>query len=301
MKNNIQRKWLTVGIILLFVGTIVIPSTAQDTQKPIQASRGNWLYVGGSGPGNYSKIQNAIDNASDGDTVFVYSGFYNENIVINKSIVLSGQHRDTTIIIGENDSDIIQITDCSLELEGFTIQGQNEKYVNGVTLRNCWSSHIHENYVKSFYTGIVVFDNELTVVSNNTIQNCEFSILLYETKNIAIKGNIIDGNGKTVGVIVGESIHTNIIGNNITNSLYGIELEFSYFTSIQENNFIGIKEEQAYFLCSYFSSWYKNYWGQSYVLPKIISGVVGGDNIRFIFINIDWRPAREPYDIPGMT
>ncbi|MEF8847999.1 MAG: hypothetical protein V5A68_02570 [Candidatus Thermoplasmatota archaeon] len=29
------------------------------------------LYVGGRGPGNYSTIQNAIDNANTGDTVFV--------------------------------------------------------------------------------------------------------------------------------------------------------------------------------------------------------------------------------------
>ena len=38
------------------------------------------LYVGGSGPGNFSKIQDAVDNTSDGDIVFVYSGFYQENI-----------------------------------------------------------------------------------------------------------------------------------------------------------------------------------------------------------------------------
>ena len=34
------------------------------------------LYVGGSGPGNYSEIQDAIDNASDGDTVYIYEGTY---------------------------------------------------------------------------------------------------------------------------------------------------------------------------------------------------------------------------------
>jgi hypothetical protein len=43
------RKWLAVGIILLFVGTSIIPANAQNTEK--ETSRG-WLYVGGSGPGN---------------------------------------------------------------------------------------------------------------------------------------------------------------------------------------------------------------------------------------------------------
>jgi hypothetical protein len=38
------RKWLAVGIILLFVGTSIIPANAQNTEK--ETSRG-WLYVGG--------------------------------------------------------------------------------------------------------------------------------------------------------------------------------------------------------------------------------------------------------------
>jgi len=64
------RKCLTVGIILLFVGTCLIPVTVKNKEKPsLPISSGNWLYVGGSGPGNYSVIQDVIDNASDGDTV----------------------------------------------------------------------------------------------------------------------------------------------------------------------------------------------------------------------------------------
>ena len=39
---------------------------------------GNILYVGGSGPGNYTKIQDALDNATEGDTVYVYSNTYYE-------------------------------------------------------------------------------------------------------------------------------------------------------------------------------------------------------------------------------
>jgi len=69
MRQSLVHKGLAVGIILLFIGTCIIPSTAQDTEKPSQStSRGNWLYVGGSGPGNYTKIQDAINDSFDGDT-----------------------------------------------------------------------------------------------------------------------------------------------------------------------------------------------------------------------------------------
>jgi hypothetical protein len=70
------RKWLAIGIILLFVGVTIAPTMAQDTEKSQPTSRGNWLYVGGSGPGNYTRIYYALLNAHDGDTIFVYNGFY---------------------------------------------------------------------------------------------------------------------------------------------------------------------------------------------------------------------------------
>jgi hypothetical protein len=45
-----KKKCLAVGIILLFVGTCIIPGIAQDTEKTLPTSRGTWLYVGGNGP-----------------------------------------------------------------------------------------------------------------------------------------------------------------------------------------------------------------------------------------------------------
>ena len=95
MKNKNLEKGLVFGIIILFLGACVIPAIARNIEKKQDNRaqnmgfnpRGNVLYVGGSGPGNYTKIQDAVDDASDGDTVFVYSGIYYETIFLtNKSI-----------------------------------------------------------------------------------------------------------------------------------------------------------------------------------------------------------------------
>jgi len=85
------KKFMTVGIVLLFIGTCIIPGIAQKIEKSYeQSSESNWLYVGGTGPGNYSTIQAAIYASKDGDTIFVFDDKspYVESIVIDKSIQL---------------------------------------------------------------------------------------------------------------------------------------------------------------------------------------------------------------------
>jgi hypothetical protein len=66
---------IAIGISFLFLGVYITPSVAIDSvrESSIPISTGKTLYVGGSGPGNYTKIQDAIDNASNGNIVFVYN------------------------------------------------------------------------------------------------------------------------------------------------------------------------------------------------------------------------------------
>ena len=63
-----------------------IPSngTIIKTDFQMQTSVATILYVGGNGPNNYTTIQQAITNATNGDTVFVYddSSPYFEHIII---------------------------------------------------------------------------------------------------------------------------------------------------------------------------------------------------------------------------
>jgi pectin methylesterase-like acyl-CoA thioesterase len=56
-----------------------------------------WI-VDDDGPADFHSIQEAINAANDGDTVFVRNGTYYENITINKSISLVGEDKNITII-----------------------------------------------------------------------------------------------------------------------------------------------------------------------------------------------------------
>ena len=107
--------FLGVGIAPLIQSAVIEKST-------IPFSNGNTLFVGGSGPGNYTRIQDAINDANDGYTVFVYNGTYYENVWVGKSISLIGEDKYTTIIDGQNipNNNTVLIFADNVILKGFT-------------------------------------------------------------------------------------------------------------------------------------------------------------------------------------
>jgi parallel beta-helix repeat protein len=147
-----KRKCLVVGIIFLFVGTCIVPSTAENTEEPLLRSRGNWFYVGGSGPGNYTKIQDAINYSEIGDTVYVYHNAspYHENVIVNKAIILQGEDKETTII--DSGSVTILIIADDVCVSGFTITDSQ------------WLYGIHRAGIYILSNNTLIIDNIITHV-----------------------------------------------------------------------------------------------------------------------------------------
>lgn len=197
-----NRKRLVVGLILLLIGISVIPITAQDTEKLSQpTSRGNWLYVGGSGPGNYTRIQDAINNASNGDTVFVFNGTYYEHIVINKAIYLIGKNVNTTTIIDNfsGNSHAMLIQHDNVTIKGFTIKGEMTYDAIGlgsdyITIEGNRISSGVGIYVGSSYNSIL-YNNITGYGLPGSLQGCGIYIDSIFSYNIIEHNSIFSGNG----------------------------------------------------------------------------------------------------------
>jgi len=124
MKKKNINKSCVIGMIFLVLGMNIIPITTSNSEirkSTLPILEGDTIYVGGSGPGNFSKIQDAINNASNGDTVFVFSGTYNENPYVNKSIELIGENKNSTIIKGFKIDDVIKIVNSWVSVQNFYI------------------------------------------------------------------------------------------------------------------------------------------------------------------------------------
>jgi len=200
-KGLIGRKGLAVGIILLFVASGILSSNAQNTEKTLPSSRGNWLYVGGNGPGNYTKIQDAINDTVDGDTVFVFHGTYYENIMIGKSILLTGENPKTTIINGSQVGTVIETQKSSVHISNFTVGGSG---------LSAWDQAIYVSFAKDFHLAYCIITGNvggirLKYVTDSKIEQCEIknnswcSMVIFTVKNLTISNCTIQNNGSPGG------------------------------------------------------------------------------------------------------
>lgn len=268
MQKSIIRKGLVIGIIILFLGAGVasgIYTKSFDNSQPM--NRG-WLYVGGTGEGNYTKIQDAIDNATSGDTVFVYSGIYYEAVDVNKdSISLIGENKNSTIIEGNNTPpDGIEIKEnCDYNtISGFTIRNFRHSGIH-IHSETAWSSATcNYNTISDCiiyncgidHAALLIQAERWTCQANyNTIINCEVyncsTVGLYiwggGENNEAIYNQYINcsSHDNLFGVVFGENslVNNNILsGCNIYNNtnfgvyIYPCSDNILYHNNIINNN-----------------------------------------------------------------
>jgi len=119
---------LSLITILLFIGT----------------GSGKTITVDDDGEADYSIIQDAIDNASKGDTIRVFEGVYNENIIINKSLSIVGNGSKVTEINDANNKSVVMITTDWVNITGFLITDKDNSKGN-------YGIEVKSNFNKIFF------------------------------------------------------------------------------------------------------------------------------------------------------
>lgn len=159
------------------------------------------IYVDDSGRADYTTIQDAITNAKDDDTIFVYNGTYNENVIINKVLTLISEDKTNTIIDGGGGDNVIYVTVDNINITGFTVQNSKDN-------------------------GIFIYYGDFITISNNILLNNGIGIYLEESNNITIVNNLCTLNGND-GIRLESSNYNTIKDNICSNNKRGIRLFFS--------------------------------------------------------------------------
>ena len=226
-------------------------------------------------PDDYSTIQGAIDNSKKDDTIYVRNGTYYENIIIDKSIKIIGEDKDTTIIDGFRNGSVIKVLADNVFINDFTIQNSG--------LNKCEYSGIESYSSYNYYFGNILINNRVGIHilggNNNTI----IYNLILESQNDSL--------------CIHSSFNT-FYKNHIQNNRGGICFKInSTYNTIKNNNFINNSDYNAAFYKAVFNNWDENYWDDWIwlkfpflkFLPKVILRYAG--IIRWI--NFDWNPSLE--------
>jgi hypothetical protein len=163
-------------------------------------------------PKQYSTIKDAVDAAVVGDTVCIGAGIYNENVVINKSIRLSGSGATRSIINGQTtDATVYVAGDGNADnviVEGFLING-----VDGTGL-----SDPATFIIGPFASGAIVRYNKIVA------GNAELAVRASSGQNnVLIYNNVFVGNNSHKLVLIsgvqGPAYKVDFISNTFTGTV----------------------------------------------------------------------------------
>jgi nitrous oxidase accessory protein NosD len=103
-------------------------------------------------PDDYTAVQQAVDAANIGDTVYVRSGTYFEHVTITKSLTLLGEDRETTIIDGGGIGDVMQLTVSDITVSGLTVRNGNRGvYCDHASNSNIIDTIVTHNYLRGVF------------------------------------------------------------------------------------------------------------------------------------------------------
>jgi parallel beta-helix repeat protein len=301
MEEKLMRKKIVgIFVCMLLIATLAIPISALNKDdildiKLISKSEDvpTWEVGiiennnGESHPRSGGYIQGLIDNASVGDTIYIPSGIYYENIIINKSISLIGEDKNTTIIDGGGIGHVVDIRANWVNISGFTIKNSGQYHsgifsgewgrffhhiiisdnkiinnIGGIHLNSCCCNIIEKNiisnnYGSGNYYGYGIQLDYLSygnIIDGNTIEsNKGNGILIVGSRANKISGNTIESNNKGLRLHWGphhkEAKNNEIFSNIISNNVDGIELiEGCYDNTIAYNIITSNKENGIHFV-----------------------------------------------------
>jgi len=258
----VKKVFSILLVLMLFVSLGLV------TAAPVLAAR--TIHV----PADYPTIQAAIDAASDGDTIVVAAGLYEENVEIDKSLTLKGAQAGVdartrsgaeTIIEPDEGTGIriITATDRVVIIDGLTVQNAEHgiatpepTMADDITIRNVRVLNPTEFGISPTFTitttveycyvegaiqainagALVPFEPTVATFRNNEIVNSQFGFTGY-LKDSLIEGNLVrDFATEGVG-ISGQFLNTEIKNNTVTGYIEGAGMTFEehYGRDLSEN------------------------------------------------------------------
>ena len=236
---SVSRKLFFAPIL-----SILLSSLLYIRFNPIQANAPNGYPVHNLDTGyNYTTIQEAINSPEtlDGHIIFVEEGIYFENVVVNKSVALTGESKESTIIDGNYIGNVVNVTADNVIITGFTIRNsRNTGYdwprASGIALDIVRHCNISGNILTNNTAGIFIYPAHNSSITRNSIFNNTYGIeLVSPSKNNSVSENIVTDNLHGITIYSPSAKNNRITRNYVTNNYLGISLSACKDNVLRDN------------------------------------------------------------------
>lgn len=205
--------------------------------------------VDDDGEAMYTTISDAITAANPGDTIYVWAGTYNENVVISKTLNLIGNGSINTTIDGQLNGNGIYINADNVKVKGLQTINCSGSWTNGAGIFVYNSKYCEIEYCNSSNnddSGIYLRESQENLIKNNIcLTNNQFGIFLWDANESTIENNNCSDN--PIGIYLDSSENNTLTNNNGSFNTVegGIQIYDGHHNVIQNNycynNPIGIR------------------------------------------------------------
>lgn len=236
-----------IGALLVGAGASVLLAQDPDGSRERPSSTGSTWYVALDGSGHFTSIQEAIDQAQDGDTVFIKAGRYAEDVTVHskEGLRVVGEGREQVLLEGLKRVGTLHIGKWpygarNVEIRGLTVQqhgGLGVGIFNGedVTLRDLkingflFSQQVQNVRIEhcvvggSETTGIAFADSRATLIGN-VIHDNDHGVSVGGRSVVRLERNVIT-RSLFEGVLVADQGKVTLIQNTLVNNRGGVKFE----------------------------------------------------------------------------
>jgi len=202
---------------------------------------------------DYTKIQDAVNASTNGDTIEVYNGTYFEVVEINWTLTIIGNGSSNTIIDGMGIGNVVNMSASNCSLSGFNLTNANStNFGSGVAVQadgcaienntyyQCWgiflnrseACTIRNNYM--FVGGVMILGDSLGQWNSHLIDISN----LINGRPIRYWTNLSTGTvpNDTSQVILSNCSGITVEGLDLNRTGYAIEIGYSNNCTISETN-----------------------------------------------------------------
>jgi parallel beta-helix repeat protein len=227
--RNLRSLSVILGTLALLIIVLFISIHNYSSAQLIQVRQ--------DGTGDHITIQAALDNATNGTTITVHAGDYFENLLINRSITLTGQDNDTTRIIGSIDNSLVTIVSNNVTIFGFSLNSTNGTLFPGIST-NRDNITIEQMFISNCSQGIIAQGSYNVRIRSVTFTNNSIGgIVIDRSENISIHStyHVNDTQGIFISSSENITISNSIFLNNI---IRGIRLHKCKDVNLTNNSCI---------------------------------------------------------------